>query len=336
MFSFFRRKDKQEQKVAEEQIQEQQQVVEEGLARTKRGFFRQIVSLFEVDEITEDIWEDLETLLIQADVGVDTTVIVLDRLKQRVQIDRLKKPSAVYQALQDELVWVLEKPERDQQSRKNGRAHEADLEMAEARPYVILVVGVNGVGKTTTIAKLTKFLRDQGKSVIIGAGDTFRAAAIEQLQIWGERVGAPVIRHQIGADPGAVVFDAMEAAKSRNADVLIIDTAGRLHTKTNLMEELRKVRRIIAKQQSGAPHETILVLDATSGQNGLQQAKSFTDVAEVTDVAVAKLDGTAKGGIVFAIARELNLPVRYVGTGEKIGDLALFDARQFVQALFTE
>ena len=231
-------------------------------------------------------------------------------------------------------MWVLQKPERDQAARKNGHSPVGE-DGVEIRPYVILVVGVNGVGKTTTIAKLTKFLRDQGKSVVIAAGDTFRAAAIEQLQIWGERVGAPVIRHQIGADPGAVVFDALEAAKSRNADVLIIDTAGRLHTKTNLMEELRKVHRIIAKQVQGAPHETILVLDATTGQNGLQQAKSFTDVAEVTDVAVAKLDGTAKGGIVFAITRELNLPVRYVGTGEKIGDLALFDARQFVQALFS-
>jgi fused signal recognition particle receptor len=334
MFNFFRRKDK-EQQPTEEQLQEQQQKVEEGLTRTKRGLFRQIVSLFEVDEITEDIWEDLETLLIQADVGVDTTVVVIERLKERVQADRLKKPSAVYQALQDELVWVLQRPEREQAARKNGHAPQSGGDVTDARPYVILVVGVNGVGKTTTIAKLTKYLRDQGKSVVIGAGDTFRAAAIEQLQIWGERVGAPVIRHQIGADPGAVVFDAMEAAKSRNADVLIIDTAGRLHTKTNLMEELRKVRRIIAKQLPGAPHETILVLDATTGQNGLQQAKSFMDVAEVTDVAVAKLDGTAKGGIVFAITRELNLPVRYVGTGEKIGDLAEFDARQFVQALFS-
>jgi fused signal recognition particle receptor len=335
MFSIFRKKDKQLPEPPPEVLQEQQERVEEGLTRTKRGFFKQIVSLFEVDEITEDIWEELETLLIQGDVGVDTTVVVIERLKERVQADKLKKPSAVYQALQDELVWVLQKPERDQAARKNGHASQAGADGVEVRPYVILVVGVNGVGKTTTIAKLTKFLRDQGKSVIIAAGDTFRAAAIEQLQIWGERVGAPVIRHQIGADPGAVVFDALEAAKSRNADVLIIDTAGRLHTKTNLMEELRKVHRIIAKQVQGAPHETILVLDATTGQNGLQQAKSFTDVADVTDVAVAKLDGTAKGGIVFAITRELNLPVRYVGTGEKIGDLALFDARQFVQALFS-
>ncbi len=335
MFSFFRKKDKQQEEPPSEVLQEQQERVEEGLNRTRRGFFKQIVSLFEVDEITEDIWEELETLLIQGDVGVDTTVVVIERLKQRVLADRLKKPSAVYQALQDELVWVLEKPARDQAVRKAGAASQVGDDGAEIRPYVILVVGVNGVGKTTTIAKLTKFLRDQGKSVIIAAGDTFRAAAIEQLQIWGERVGAPVIRHQIGADPGAVVFDALEAAKSRNSDVLIIDTAGRLHTKTNLMEELRKIHRIIGKQVPGAPHETIMVLDATTGQNGLQQAKSFTDVAEVTDVAVAKLDGTAKGGIVFAITRELNLPVRYVGTGEKIGDLALFDARQFVQALFS-
>lgn len=328
MFNWLRRK---EQPKTEEQIQEQQEKVEEGLTRTRRGFFQQITSLFEVDEITEDIWEDLETLMIQADIGVDTTVVVLDRLKERVATDRLKKPSAVYAALQDELVNVLLKPERDLQARNKGAVPEAEVETG---PYVVLVVGVNGVGKTTTIAKLTKFYRDQGKSVVIGAGDTFRAAAIDQLQIWGERVGAPVIKHQIGADPGAVVFDAVEAARSRGADVLIIDTAGRLHTKTNLMEELRKVKRIISKQLPGAPHEILLILDATTGQNGLLQAKAFMEAADVTDVAVAKLDGTAKGGIVFAIARELGLPIRYVGTGEKITDLAEFDARQFVQALF--
>ena len=329
MFKWFRRK---EEPKTEEQIQEQQQKVEEGLTRTRRSFFSQIASLFEVDEITEDIWEDLEVLLLQSDVGVDTTVAVLERLKERVRADRLKKPAAVYEALQDELVDVLNKPERELQRQDRAAVPEAEV---EAGPYVILVVGVNGVGKTTTIAKLAKYFRDQGKSVIIGAGDTFRAAAIDQLQIWGERVGAPVIRHQPGADPGAVVFDAVEAARSRGADVLIIDTAGRLHTKTNLMEELRKVRRIIAKQLPGAPHETLMILDATTGQNGLQQAKVFMEVADVTDVAVAKLDGTAKGGIVFAIARELNLPISYVGTGEKLTDLAEFDARQFVRALFT-
>ncbi|MFL5734795.1 MAG: signal recognition particle-docking protein FtsY [Chloroflexia bacterium] len=328
MFNWLKRK--QEPKT-EEQVQEQQQKVEEGLTRTRRGFFGQIASLFEVDEITDDIWEDLEVLLLQADVGVDTTVAVLDRLRERVRIDRLKKPAVVYEALQDELVAVLSKPERDLVKQNKAAVAEEDV---EAGPYVILVVGVNGVGKTTTIAKLAKFYRDQGKSVVIGAGDTFRAAAIDQLQIWGERVGAPVIRHQPGADPGAVVFDAVEAARSRGTDVLIIDTAGRLHTKTNLMEELRKVKRIIAKQLPGAPHETLMILDATTGQNGLEQAKVFTEVADVTDVAVAKLDGTAKGGIVFAIARELNLPIRYVGTGEKLTDLAEFDARQFVGALF--
>jgi fused signal recognition particle receptor len=328
MFNWLKRK---EEPRTQEEIHEQEEKVEEGLARTRRGFFRQIVSLFEVDEITEDIWEDLETLLIQADVGVDTTVAVLDRLRTRVTAERLKKPKDVYQALQDELVWVLQKPERERAAR-NGNAPATE---EVGRPYVILVVGVNGVGKTTTIAKLVKFLRDKGNSVVIGAGDTFRAAAIEQLQVWGERVGAPVIRHQLGADPGAVVFDAIEAARSRDADVLIIDTAGRLHTKTNLMEELRKVHRIIQKQVPGAPHMTLMVLDATTGQNGLLQAKSFLDVADVTDLAVAKLDGTAKGGVVFAITRELNLPVRYIGTGEKITDLAEFDPRQFVHALFT-
>lgn len=328
MFNWLKRK---EEPKTEEQIQEQQHHIEEGVTRTKRSFFRQITSLFEVDEITEDIWEELEVLLIQADVGVDTTVAVLERLQERVRVDRLKKPSAVYEALQDELVDVLTRPERDLMLKNKATVPEAEV---EAEPYVVLVVGVNGVGKTTTIAKLAKFYRDQGKSVVIGAGDTFRAAAIDQLQIWGERVGAPVIRHLPGADPGAVVFDAVEAARSRHADVLIIDTAGRLHTKTNLMEELRKVRRIIAKQLPGAPHETLMVLDATTGQNGLTQAKVFMEVADVSDVAVAKLDGTAKGGIIFAIARELNLPIRYVGTGEKLDDLAEFDARQFVQALF--
>jgi len=329
MFNWLKRK---EEPKTEEQIKEQEAAYEEGLTRTKRGFFRQVVSLFEVDEITEDIWEDLETLLIQADLGVDTTVALVERLRERVRVDKLKKPQYVYEALQEELIEILLKPERDLQARRAASLNGATPE--EPRPYVVLVVGVNGVGKTTTIAKLAKYYRDQGKSVLIGAGDTFRAAAIDQLEIWAERVGAPLIRHEMGADPGAVVFDAVESAKARKSDVLIIDTAGRLHTKTNLMEELRKVKRIIEKQLPGAPDETLLVLDATTGQNGLQQAKVFLEVADVSDVAVAKLDGTAKGGIVFAIARELKLPIRFVGTGEKITDLAEFDARQFVHALF--
>ena len=328
MFNWLRRK---EQPKTEEQIQEQQAAYDEGLQRTKRGFFQQVVSLFEVDEITEDIWEDLETLLIQADLGVDTTVALVERLRDRVRDERMKKPEHVYQALQDELTAILLKPERDVLARVAQSEQEAEV---KDRPYVILVVGVNGVGKTTTIAKLARWYRDRGRSVMIAAGDTFRAAAIDQLQIWAERVGAPLVRHEPGADPGAVVFDAVESAKARNMDVLIIDTAGRLHTKANLMEELRKVKRIIQKQLTGAPDETLLVLDATTGQNGLQQAKVFTEVAEVSDVAVAKLDGTAKGGIVFAIAREMNLPIRFVGTGEKITDLAEFDARAFVRALF--
>jgi fused signal recognition particle receptor len=328
MFNWLRRK---EQPKTEEQIQEQQAAYDEGLQRTKRGFFQQVVSLFEVDEITEDIWEDLETLLIQADLGVDTTVALVERLRDRVRDERMKKPEHVYQALQDELTAILLKPERDVLARVSQSEQEAEV---QDRPYVILVVGVNGVGKTTTIAKLARWYRDRGRSVMIAAGDTFRAAAIDQLQIWAERVGAPLVRHEPGADPGAVVFDAVESAKARNMDVLIIDTAGRLHTKANLMEELRKVKRIIQKQLPGAPDETLLVLDATTGQNGLQQAKVFTEVAEVSDVAVAKLDGTAKGGIVFAIAREMNLPIRFVGTGEKITDLAEFDARAFVRALF--
>ena len=331
MFNWLKRK---EEPKTEEEVKQQEEAIEEGLTRTRRGFFRQVVSLFEVDEITEDIWEDLETLLIQADLGVDTTVVLVERLRERVRTENLKKPQYVYEALQDELTEMLLKPEREMRAKQAAAASNNGATPDENRPYVILVVGVNGVGKTTTIAKLTKFYRDRGKSVIIGAGDTFRAAAIDQLEIWADRVGAPLIRHEPGADPGAVVFDAVESARARGADVLIIDTAGRLHTKTNLMEELRKVKRIIQKQLPGAPDETLLVLDATTGQNGLQQAKVFTEVAEVTDVAVAKLDGTAKGGIVFAIARELKLPIRFVGTGEKLTDLAEFDARQFVKALF--
>ena len=332
MFNWLKRK---EEPKSEEEVKVQEATYEEGLTRTKRGFFRQVVSLFEVDEITEDIWEDLETILIQADLGVDTTVAFVERLRERVRVDNLKKPQYVYEALQDELTEMLLKPERDMRAKQQASMASHDgATQDEARPYVILVVGVNGVGKTTTIAKLAKFYRDRGKSVLIGAGDTFRAAAIDQLEIWAERVGAPLIRHEPGADPGAVVYDAVESAKARGSDVLIIDTAGRLHTKINLMEELRKVKRIIQKQLPGAPDETLLVLDATTGQNGLQQAKVFTDIAEVTDVAVAKLDGTAKGGIVFAIARELKLPIRFVGTGEKLTDLAEFDARQFVKALF--
>jgi fused signal recognition particle receptor len=332
MFNWLKRK---EESKTEEQVKEQEAAYEEGLTRTRRGFFRQVVSLFEVDEITEDIWEDLETILIQADLGVDTTVVLVERLRERVRVDNLKKPQYIYEALQDELTEMLLKPERDMLAKKAAAMSSNGATPEEPRPYVILVVGVNGVGKTTTIAKLAKFYRDQGKSVIIGAGDTFRAAAIDQLAIWADRVGAPLIRHEPGADPGAVVFDAVESARARGADVLIIDTAGRLHTKINLMEELRKVKRIIQKQLPGAPDETLLVLDATTGQNGLQQAKVFTEIAEVTDVAVAKLDGTAKGGIVFAIARELKLPIRFVGTGEKLTDLAEFDARQFVKALFS-
>ena len=337
MLNWFRRK---EQTKTEEQVQEQRQRVEEGLMRTRRGFFQQIVSLFEVDEITDDIWEDIETLLIQADVGVDTTVAVLDRVKARIRAERIKKPDQAYEVLKEELVNVLLKPERELAAR-DGRASapvegQSGSAGLEDRPYVILVVGVNGVGKTTTIAKLAKHFRDRGKSVVIGAGDTFRAAAIEQLQIWGERVGVPVVRHQLGADPGAVVFDAIEAARSRNADVLIIDTAGRLHTKTNLMEELRKVRRVISRQLPGAPDETLLVLDATTGQNGLSQARHFAEAVGLTGIVLAKLDGTAKGGIVFAIADRLKIPIKFVGTGEKIEDLAPFDPRAFVTALLED
>lgn len=310
MFNIFRRK-----KESEEQI-------EQSLTQTRRGFFSQIASLFEEDEITDDFWEDLEALLIQADVGVNTTSALLDVLQQRVLKDKIKKAAAVEEVLREEMVNVLE------QAGSNGVS-----ELTKPL-HVILVVGVNGTGKTTSIAKLANYYRSDGKSVVLAAADTFRAAAIDQLKIWGERVGAPVISHQPGADPGAVAYDAAQASLGRNANVLIIDTAGRLHTKYNLMEELKKVKRSVGKVVPDAPHEVLLVIDATTGQNGLLQAQKFAEASEVTGIVLAKLDGTAKGGVAFAIAKEMGMPIRYMGTGETLNSLAEFEAEKYVQALF--
>ncbi|MCL5960649.1 MAG: signal recognition particle-docking protein FtsY, partial [Chloroflexi bacterium] len=277
----------------------------------------------ELNEVSDELWDELEELLIQADVGIETTTALLERLRDRADDEGMKKPEAVERALREELVKCLK------------RAAEKATEAESASPlHVILIVGVNGVGKTTLIAKLANYYRQMGKQVMLGAGDTFRAAAIDQLKIWGERVGAGVISHQPGADPGAVAFDSMQASLSRGAQVLIFDTAGRLHTKFNLMEELKKVRNVISRQLPGAPHEVLLVIDATTGQNGLMQAETFSKAVDVSGVAIAKLDGTAKGGIVFAIADRLGLPIKYIGTGEKMDDLAEFDAEKFVEALF--
>jgi fused signal recognition particle receptor len=253
---------------------------------------------------------------------------VLARLRERVDSERLREPASVRAALQEELVAIL------RASESSGRLWgNADAE-APPKPAIILVVGVNGTGKTTTIAKLAHAYVADGDRVVIAAADTFRAAGIDQMRLWGEQVGAEVVAHKPGADPGAVVFDALVAAQSRGADAVIIDTAGRLHTKTNLMEELRKIRRVIQRHDPTGPHEVLLVLDATTGQNALAQAQAFSEAVEVTAICLSKLDGTSKGGIVFAIGDQLGLPVRLVGTGEKAGDLSAFSPEDFVAALF--
>ena len=276
--------------------------------------------LFDRPAIGDEVWDELEELLISADVGVGTTEKLIDKVKQRVAGEKIDQGSLVGAALKAEMVDILKIAPRETPDNISP-------------PEVILVVGVNGSGKTTSIAKLAYSLKSEGKSVMLVAADTFRAAAIDQLKVWGERVGIDVIAHQPGADPGAVVYDTLEAARSRGVENVIIDTAGRLHTKFNLMEELKKIRRVAAKADATAPHEVILVLDATTGQNGLTQARYFTEAVGVTGVFLAKLDGTAKGGIVLAICDELKIPIQFIGVGEKLEDMAPFDAETFVEAL---
>jgi fused signal recognition particle receptor len=300
---------------------------EAALQRTRRSWFGRIAGILDRGSIDEDLWLELEEVLLGADVGVRTTDKILNAVRAAVDKEHVRDPHEVRELLKDELIDILESvPLR-------GALWGDDVE-EPPRPGVILVVGVNGTGKTTSIAKLAHLYRKEGESVVVAAGDTFRAAAIEQLTTWAERVGAQVVAHKEGSDPGAVAYDAVGAAQSRGASVAIIDTAGRLHTKFNLMEELRKVRRVIERRDPTAPHEVLLVLDATTGQNALLQAKAFAEAVDVTAIALTKLDGTSKGGIVFAISEELALPVRFVGTGEGEDDLSPFDAEAFVDALF--
>ena len=289
------------------------------LQSTKENWFSKAMQLFDRNTIDESIWEELEEVLIAADVGMETTEKLILRTKNRVKEEKLKDGEQVREALKNEMVSILNVP--------------ATSYNVASPPKVILVIGVNGSGKTTSIAKLAYLAKNEGKSVILAAGDTFRAAAIDQLKTWAERAGVEIVAHQPGADPGAVVYDAMAAAKSRGSQLLIIDTAGRLHTKFNLMEELKKIRRVVNKTDSTAPHEVLLVLDATTGQNGLLQAKNFTDAAGITGIFLAKLDGTARGGIALAICDQLKIPVKYIGVGEHMEDIATFDARSFVDAL---
>jgi fused signal recognition particle receptor len=298
---------------------------ESAVKRSKETWFGKIANIFNRDALGNEVWDELEELLVSADVGVETTNKLLSKVKQRVKTDKLTDVSRAKDVLKDEMVNLLTVRQRANSSaRQNPES-----------PLVVLVIGVNGSGKTTSIAKLAYGLTLQGKRVILAAADTFRAAAIEQLKHWGEKVGAEVIAHQPGSDPGAVAYDAIQAGYSRHAQAVIIDTAGRLHTKFNLMEELKKIKRVVAKHDASAPHQVLLVMDATTGQNGLAQAKHFTEAVDVTDIFLAKLDGTARGGIVFAICDQLNIPISYIGTGEKLQDVGAFDAKVFVDAIFS-
>ncbi|MBA2362162.1 MAG: signal recognition particle-docking protein FtsY [Chloroflexia bacterium] len=297
--------------------------LEEGLQRSRTGLFGQMSALFDREEITDETWEELEELLVASDVGVETTFGLVEHLQDRVETEKLRRPSQVRQALKDELLLMLTSLPPRRQEPPNGDAL-----------LVTLIVGVNGVGKTTSIAKIANRLRENGANVVIGAADTFRAAAIDQLEVWGERAGVPVIAGAPNSDPASVVHDALTAATSRHADVLLVDTAGRLHTKYNLMEELRKIQRVVTRG-GNTRIENLMVLDATTGQNGLEQARKFAGTVTLDGVVLAKMDGTSKGGIAFAIVKELGVPIRYVATGEKIDDLAEFDARAFVDALWS-
>ncbi len=293
--------------------------IKQALKRSRDTWFSKAMRLFDRTTIDETVWAELEELLVAADVGITTTEKLIGNVKQRVKEERISQGSLVRSALKTEMVGILK--------------IDAQVPFVASLPRVILAVGVNGGGKTTSIAKLAYRSKNEGKRVLLAAADTFRAAAINQLQRLAERTGVEVIAHQPGADPGAVVYDAIQAAQSRGADEVIIDTAGRLHTKLNLMEELKKIKRVAAKVDPTAPHEVILVLDATTGQNGLTQARYFTEAVGVTGIFLAKLDGTAKGGIVLAICDELKIPIQFIGVGEKLEDIAPFNAETFVEAL---
>jgi fused signal recognition particle receptor len=293
----------------------------DGLAKTSRATFGQIATILGAAEIEPESWDDLEALLIQADLGMETVDVILDNLERRVDEQGLTKMHQLRSGLRQEMLALLSKPPEIQLNHK---------------PSVILIVGVNGSGKTTSIAKLGKRFSLQGKRVLLGAADTFRAAAVDQLEIWAERVNLPIIAGQMGADAGAVAFDTVESARARGFDVALIDTAGRLHTRFNLMEELKKVYRVVGKAMDGAPHHVWLVMDATTGQNALQQARAFKQAVNVTGVILAKLDSSARGGMAFAIQRELGLPIFFAGLGEKPDDLQPFDPEAFVEAILEE
>ena len=298
-----------------------------GLTKTRDNFSGKVNALVaRYRKVDEEFFEELEEILIQADVGFNTVMKLIDELKREVKLRNIQDPKEVQSVISEKLVDIY----------NSGAEDSPKLHLQENGLTVILFVGVNGVGKTTTIGKLAHKLKTEGKSVLLAAGDTFRAGAIEQLEVWGERAGVDVIKQTEGSDPAAVMFDAIQAAKSRQVDILICDTAGRLQNKVNLMKELEKVKRVIEREVPGAPHEVLLVLDATTGQNALIQAKTFKEVTNVSGIVLSKLDGTAKGGIVLAIRNELKIPVKFVGLGEKMDDLQAFDAEKYVYGLFAE
>lgn len=319
-----------------EELKAQEEAVEKEFAvrftkaieKTRDSINNKLDTIFEGrKQIDEQFLDELEEMLISTDIGVSTTMQILEAIRKGVSRQEINDLEALKKAMRNELLDILH------HSKETGVADETKYDLS-IKPYVLMVVGVNGVGKTTTIGKLAQRIKNEGHDVLICAADTFRAAASEQLEIWSNRAGVPLIQQKQGTDPAAVLFDALQSAKARNSDVLIVDTAGRLHNKSNLMAELEKMKRIAGREVPEAPHETLLVIDAVTGQNGLEQARQFTKVANVTGIVLTKLDGTAKGGIAVAIAKELNLPIRYVGVGEQVDDLMVFDAEQYVNGLF--
>lgn len=307
----------------------EKQSLDAGLEKTKEGFFSKISkAIAGKSVIDEEVLDNLETALISADVGVETTIAIIEKIEQRVKKDKYLNTSELNVILHQEMQSVLV-------DAPDGLSANFNLD-GMPKPYVLLVVGVNGVGKTTTIGKLAYQFKQAGKSVLLGAADTFRAAAVDQLTIWSERVGVPIVKQAMGSDPAAVAFDAVQSGIAKGSDIIIIDTAGRLHNKAHLMEELSKIKRVITRQIPDAPHEVLLVLDGSTGQNALEQAKQFTLATEVTGLAITKLDGTAKGGVVLALSHLMNIPVRYIGIGEKMEDLVVFNKKEFINSIILQ
>jgi fused signal recognition particle receptor len=307
------------------------ETLDQGLEKTKQTFFSKIARLLVgKSHVDDEVLDNLEEMLITSDVGVETTLKIIERIQARVSKDKVMGTAELNQVLREEIISLLE----ENNSNQNGNL---EIEKpADGNPYVIMVVGVNGVGKTTTIGKLAHQFKASGLKVVLGAADTFRAAAVEQLIIWSKRVDVPIVQQGMGADPASVAFDTLQSAKSQGADVVIIDTAGRLHNKVNLMAELTKIKRVMEKIIPGAPHEILLVLDGSTGQNAFEQAKQFAQATDINALAVTKLDGTAKGGVIIGISDQMKIPVKYIGIGEKMEDLQLFDRKLFVESLFSE